>query len=96
MATQRAIIILLAAATLVTAIVAAYYWFKSAMIEVPTVDEPVASISDVPETHIQNAIVNMNNLRDAMDKSGAFNRKAAVWTGISALLGAATTISGIW
>ncbi len=94
-AMQHAITIALATATLVTAIGAALYWFRSAMIETPAVEEPVASISDVPEAHIQTAVLNVNNLRIAMDKSASLNKKAAAWTGISALFGAATTIAGI-
>lgn len=93
---QRTITIAFAIATLGTAIVAAVLWFRSAMIETPEVEEPVASISDVPEVHIQTAVVNLNNLRTAMDSSAKLNKKAAVWTGISALLGAATTVAGTW
>lgn len=66
------------------------------MIETPEGEEPVASISDVPEVHIQTAVVNLNNLRAAMDGSAKLNKKAVVWTGISALLGAATTVAGTW
>lgn len=93
---QRAITIAFAIATLGAAIFAAVLWFRSAMIETPEVEEPVASISDVPEVHIQTAVVNLNNLQTAMDSSAKLNKKAAVWTGISALLGAATTVAGAW
>jgi transcription initiation factor TFIIIB Brf1 subunit/transcription initiation factor TFIIB len=93
---QRVITIGVAVVTLGTAVAAAVLWFRSAMVETPEVEEPVASISDVPEVHIQTAVVNLNNLRTAMDRSANLNKKAAVWTGISALLGAATTIAGIW
>jgi hypothetical protein len=85
-----------ALATLGTAIAAAVYWFQSARVDAPSIQEPVASISDVPEDHIQMAVANANSVRIAMEMSAQLNKRAAIWTGISALLGAATSIAGIF
>jgi len=96
MAMQHLVTVLFAVATLGTAIAAAAYWFQSARIDAPPIQEPVASISDVPEDHIQMAVANANSVRVAMEMSSQLNKKAAIWTGISALLGAATSIAGIF
>jgi len=82
------------ALTLVTAIVAAMYWFKSAAVPTPQCKEPVASISDAPEQHIESAVANGGISHRALAESARLNKLAALWTGISALLGAITTLLG--
>ena len=82
----------LAVVTVITAVAAAVYWFKSAAVKVQTVDEPTASMTDAIEEHTLAAVVNMNFLREAMNKSARLNRLAAIWTGVSAVLAALTTI----
>jgi len=86
------VIITLAVLTFATAIVAAVYWFKSAAVPMPQLEEPIASISDAPEQHIMTAGANSGILVRALTRSSGLNKRAAIWTGISALLGAATTV----
>ena len=94
MAMAHPTIISVAIGALATGIVAATYWFRSAAVPLPQFDEPVASISDAPEQHIMNAVVNVGIIQGAMNESAKLNRIAAVWTGVSALLGALTTVPG--
>ena len=83
------------AGTFLTASLAAFYWFKSASRPPEPADDPGVSISDSPELHIIHGTVNMNSMHRAMQVSARFNKIAAIWTGISALLSAATTLVGI-
>jgi hypothetical protein len=91
---SHTVILILASATLVTAIVAAIYWFKSAGVPTPYFVEPIASLDDAPEQHIMSAEANTGGLHKAMSDSARLNKRAAVWTGVSALLGAVTTAFG--
>jgi hypothetical protein len=94
MAMPHSMILALASITLATGIVSAVYWFKSAAIPTPQFEEPIASVSDAPEQHIINTAANAGILHVAMNESARLNKHAAIWTGISALLGAVTTASG--
>ena len=85
----------LASTTLTTAVVSAVYWFKSAAIRTPQFEEPIASVSDAPEQHIINAVANAGILLGVMNEAAKFNKRAAIWTGISAFLGAVTTGLGL-
>ena len=75
---------------------AAYYWCKSSVVPVREVESPVASVSDNPEAHIQTTDVNLTAIRLAWNESSRFNKAAARWTGLSAVLGAATTFAGMF
>jgi hypothetical protein len=55
----------------------AVYWLQASR-EYPL--ELAQSIGDPPELHIQNVQVSMG-------KAGALNAKAAIWTGVAAVLG---------
>ena len=92
---QHVAMLALALATLATAIVAAVYWFQSAAVPTPHFEEPNTSIDDAPEDHIRTAVVNSNYIREAMDKSSKLNKRAALWTGVSALLGAITAVLSV-
>lgn len=70
---------------LAAAIVAATYWWKASRVTVP---DPVASISDVPELHILGT-------QAAFAESSRLNGRAAVWTGIAAVLSAAAAVIGV-
>jgi len=90
-------VVALAVVTLGTATVAAVYWFKSAAVDMPQIAEPIASISDAPEQHVQISAINADNVRNALLVASELNKKAAIWTGVSALLGALATVAGtIW
>lgn len=92
--TTRLMIIVLALLTLGTAVIAAMCWLKSAAVPPAETREPIASIDDAPAQHVLTAVANANNVRLAMDQSSRLNKRAAIWTGVSALLGAITTITG--
>ncbi len=92
---QSTLVSVLGAGTMITASIAALYWFKSASPPPQPLDEPVASIGDSPEIHTLSARVDIEKIRHALQVSAKFNRIAAIWTGISALLSAATTLVGI-
>jgi hypothetical protein len=94
MMTMHTLSTILLLATLGSAIASAVYWFKSAALQTDIIQEPAASITDAPEDYIQTAIVNMNYIRESMNKSCRLNKWAALWTGISALLSAITAVSG--
>jgi hypothetical protein len=95
MAMSHPMILALAFTTLATGIVSAVYWFRSAAIPTPQFEEPIASVSDAPDQHIINAVANASTLHSAMNESARLNKCAAIWTGISALLAAVTTVSGV-
>ncbi len=95
MTMPHSMILALAFSTLATGVVSAIYWFKSAAIPTPEFEEPIASVSDAPELHIISAVANAGILHAAMNQSAKLNKHAAIWTGISALLGAVTTASGV-
>ena len=56
----------------------------------------VASVSDVPEQYIGTAQVNIAVLQTTAIEAARLNKWAALWTGISALFSAATTMAGIF
>ena len=95
---QHMIIIILAFFTFISAIISAVYWWKSSRVEPVSIDmfNNAASVSDVPEQYIGTAQVNIAGLQAAAVESARLNKWASIWTGISALLSAATTISGIF
>ena len=85
----------LAIATCGSAVKSAWYWLESSRVEIKRSIPISASIGDAPELHTMGAQVDINDIRTAMNESCRFNKLAAFWTGISALLSAATTISGV-
>jgi hypothetical protein len=85
-----------ASLTFVSAVIAAVYWFRSSRIRPKTVStENGPSISDIPEVHILAAQVDIFGIHDVINEISRLNKLAAIWTGISALLGAVTTMSGL-
>jgi hypothetical protein len=90
---HRTVNIVLSGATLIAAILSAYYWFKSAALEPYTVESPIASIADAPGDHLLSTNVNVDGIHFAMTNSARLNKWAAIWTGVSALLSAATAIT---
>ena len=77
--------ILFALAGLLTAIAAAIYWWKASRV---TIEQPVASISDVPQLHIMSGHV-------AYNASSELNSRAALLTGIAAVLSAVGSVLGV-
>jgi len=56
---------------------------------------PGASISDVRELYTMNAQVDVYAVRDALIEASTLNKKAAIWSAVAALFGAAAAILGI-
>jgi hypothetical protein len=82
-------------ATAAFALIAAGYWYRSSR-PTPALNEPpTASISDVPELHIMNAQADVYEVQAALAEASRLNKKAAVWSAIAALFGAAAAILGI-
>jgi hypothetical protein len=85
----------LAVFTLASAVTAAVLWFKSACVKPNVSEYPPASSDDNPQLLILTTQVNLDVLENAAKSAAHWNKWAAIWTGISALLSAATTIGGI-
>jgi hypothetical protein len=85
MITLKTLAVLFAILGLAAAIVAAIYWRKASRVSIPN---PVASISDVPELHILGTQV-------AFNESSRLNSRAAIWTGVAAILSAAASVFGV-
>jgi hypothetical protein len=83
------------AATAACALVAAGYWYQSSRPTPAMSDPPDASISDVPELHTLNAQGNVYAIQDALLEASRLNKRAAIWSAIAALFGAAAAILGI-
>lgn len=81
----KGLAIALAVAGLATAIIAAGYWWKASRVTIP---DTAASISDVPELHILGTQV-------AFSESSRLNSRAAVWTGVAAVLSGAASVLGV-
>ncbi|MBB5053475.1 hypothetical protein HNQ36_003475 [Afipia massiliensis] len=65
---------------------AAIYWWKASRVDIP--HTAAASISDVPELYILNTQV-------AFNESSRLNCRAAVWTGLAAVLSAIASVLGV-
>ncbi|WOH59914.1 hypothetical protein [Bradyrhizobium sp. BWC-3-1] len=81
----RWLAVIFALAGLGTAIAAAAYWWKASRVPI---QQPAASISDVPELHIMSGQV-------AFYESSQLNSTAAVLTGIAAVLSAIGSVLGV-
>jgi hypothetical protein len=95
MNTLRIAYIVCSATTAACALVAAGYWYLSSRPAPAIGDPPVASISDAPELHIMNAQSDVYAFQAALAETSRLNKKAAVWSAIAALFGAAAAILGI-
>jgi hypothetical protein len=95
MNTLRIAYIVCCAATAACALIAAGYWYLSSRPTPALNDPPDSSISDVPELHIMNAHVDVYGVQAALAEASRLNKKAAVWSAIAALFGAAAAILGI-
>jgi hypothetical protein len=91
----HAIIMILASLTLGTGLIAAVYWFRSAAAPPPTLEQPIASVVDAPSQYIYTAFADIAALNVAVAESGRLNKCAAIWSGVSVLLGAITTVVSV-
>lgn len=79
-------------ATVLASGLAAWFWFKSSLQDPVIVEETQASISDAQELHTLDAKVGIYYTQAAMKESARLNKIAAIWSGIAAVLGAATAM----
>jgi hypothetical protein len=75
-----------AVAGLACAIKAAIYWLQASRVYPSDLAQ---SVSDAPDLHILNVQVSIG-------KAGAFNAKAAKWTGAAAVLGSISSVIGLF
>lgn len=95
MNTYRIAYIICSALTAICALVAAANWYLSSRPTPKLSDPPNASISDVPELHILTAQVDVYAVQEALSEASLLNKKAALWSAVAALFGAAAEILGI-
>ena len=85
MTVMHILAILFSVAGLLAAIAAAYYWWKASRVAIQT---PTASISDVPQLHIMSGDI-------AFNRSSTLNARAALLTGMAAVLSAIGSVLGV-
>ncbi len=95
MSTLRIAYIVCSTATAACALIAAGYWYLSSRPAPAINDPPDASISDAVELHVLNAQVDVYGVQAALAEASRLNKKAAIWSAIAALFGAAAAILGI-
>lgn len=83
-------------ATAVSALIAAIYWYLSSRPKPTASVPPSASVSDNPEIHILQAHVGLYDIHAALRDASLLNAKAAIWSGVAALLGAITSMLGFF
>jgi hypothetical protein len=81
----------LAAATLGTALIGALYWWRSSRV----VTSPTWGDIE-PGDELLSQMGWIAGSLEAARQTASFNKVAAIWTGCSAILGAATTIAGLF
>jgi hypothetical protein len=86
----RLLYLICSVAAAVSALVASIYWYLSSRPTPQFAKSPAASISDNPELFILNAKVDFNSMQASSSEAAHLNKKAAVWSAASALLGALT------
>jgi hypothetical protein len=84
---------LLALATTCSALRSAWYWYKSSQIY--AVPDWVEVGREEPKDSLQVQLGWMNALMKASGESAVLNRWAAIWTGGTVVLGAATTLVNV-
>ncbi len=77
--------IVLACVGVAAAIVAAIYWWKASRVDIAC---SAASITDMSELYILNTQV-------AFNESSRLNSRAAIWTGVAAILSAMASVLGV-
>lgn len=83
-------------ATAIAAFIAATYWYLSSRPAPKTSAPATASISDDPEIHILRTQVDIGDIHTVLQKASQLNAKAAIWSGIAALLGGITSLLGLF
>jgi hypothetical protein len=86
----RLLYLICSSAAAVSALVASIYWYLSSRPAPQFTESPTASISDNPELHILGAQVDIYSIQAALSEAALLNKKAALWSAVSALLGALT------
>jgi predicted transglutaminase-like protease len=78
------------------ALAAAYYWFRSSLATPVESSDIAASISDNEALYILDARVSVDSLRNTLAESSQLNKKAAIWSGAAAILGALAALVSLF
>jgi hypothetical protein len=87
---MNGIVAWLAAAALISGIIAAWYWYKATRVRFePEFDQlPI----DAPEMDVAWKLIRA--IMISVTKAGRLNRRAALWTAVSVVLGGASALFG--
>jgi hypothetical protein len=77
------------------ALAAAYYWFRSSQPTPVESSNIPASISDNEPLFILGAGVSVDSLRAVLAESSRLNKKAALWSGVAAILAALAALASL-
>jgi hypothetical protein len=91
---MKCISLILAACTFLAGIVAAVYWYRASKIQIEFSDPPEIEAPTVGDILLLRQEAIRLSINSAFQRNGAFNKIAAVWTGITALLAALSTVLG--
>ena len=86
---MKAIALLLAASALVAGLFAAWYWYRSTLVPLEQTIKDAKGVDFITLGVVRGTI-------EAYQKVAALNRKAAFWTGLTSVLGAASAVAGAW
>jgi hypothetical protein len=93
---QKVIFVTLSLLTAGAALAAAYYWFRSSQPTPETSAEIMASISDNEALHILDARVGVDDVRLVLMEASRLNKKASIWSGVTATLGAMAALVSVF
>ncbi len=81
----------LAVAALISGLIAAYYWFRSAEVRLKKLGNFAEPVNEaVLDSFTQWIFEIADNIKDA----AALNKRAAIWTAVSVVLGAIASVIG--
>ena len=93
---QKVVFVALSLLTAGAALIAAYYWFLSSQPTPAVSVEIPASISDNEALHILDARVGVDNVRLVLIEASRLNKKASIWSGVAAVLGAMAALASVF
>ncbi|MGC1560258.1 MAG: hypothetical protein WA820_10475 [Bradyrhizobium sp.] len=89
---MKAISILLAFAALITGLVGAFYWFKSSIVPIDRWGREEHPGPFLPHEHQAANTLWLAGMFEAAQKTTRLNKKAALWTAVAVILGAASSV----
>jgi hypothetical protein len=88
---MKYLVMAFAVGALTTGLKAAYHWYESSQVQIDpgwTIERQEPVVPELRQNDRHAAII------DAASKSAALNKIAAIWTAVSVVLGAASSIAG--